>query len=430
MRHLTRFQTGCYDWAYFIREVYELTIVRPSNHTQKATATNLKQHNQALILTTVYAHEAVSRVQLARLTHLSRPAVTEITQGLIQNGLIQEIGSEMIPAKVGKRATLLTFNPDAYHVIAADVGGTKAIGALLNLHGNVLYQQRLSMEGASASESVEKILQLVAAVAAEAKRPLLGVAVGTPGIVDSQNGVVCFASNLGWKDVPLASLLSERLQLPVYIGNDTNLAALGEYRCGLGQGVNDLVVLMLGTGIGSGIIVNGRIVGGSTFGAGEIGHIPFAGLDERCNCGRRGCLETVSSGWGLAREAQRIAREHPESLLNQVGIDGEINALTVELAAAKGDVHAIALIERMGYYLGLALTNLIHLLNPRRIIIGGSLIRLGDTLFDKIKHTVRESALESLASQADIVPSKLGDHMVLLGAGALVMERELGLWQF
>jgi predicted NBD/HSP70 family sugar kinase len=149
-----------------------------------------------------------------------------------------------------------------------------------------------------------------------------------------------------------------------------------------------------------------------------------------CNCGRRGCLETVSSGWGIARQAQRVAKEHPESLLNQLGPDGEINALTVELAAARGDAHATALIERMGYYLGFALANLIHLLNPRRIIIGGSLIRLGDSLFDKIQRTVRERALDSLASQTDIVPSNLGDHMVLLGAGALVMERELGLWQF
>jgi N-acetylglucosamine repressor len=404
--------------------------VRSSNHTPKATATNLKQHNQALILTTIYAHEAISRVQLARLTHLSRPAVTEITQGLIEDELVREIASEMVPAKVGKRATLLTFNPDAYHVIVVDVGGTKAIGALLNLHGHVLYQQRLAMEGASSSESVEKILQLVAEVADEAKRPLLGIAVGTPGIVDSQNGVVCFASNLGWKDVPLAKLLSERFRLPVHIGNDTNLAALGEYRFGLGQGISDLVVVMLGTGIGSGIIVNGRIVGGSTFGAGEIGHIPFADLHEMCNCGRQGCLETVSSGWGIAQQAQRVAKEHPESLLNKLGSDGEINALTVEQAAAKGDVHAISLIDKMGYYLGFALTNLIHLLNPQRIIIGGSLIRLGESLFDRIQHTVRERVLDSLASQTDIVPSNLGDHMVLLGTGALVMERELGLWQF
>lgn len=400
----------------------------PTNHLQKATATQLKRHNQSLILSAIYAHQSVSRVQLARLTHLSRPAVTDITQGLLDNGLIREIGSEHVPAKVGKRATLLTFNPDAYHVVALDVGGTKAIGALLDLQGRVLYHRRMSMEGVAPSQSIENILRLAADIAAEATRPLLGAAVGSPGIVNTQTGIVQFASNLGWRDVPLARLLSERIKLPVFVGNDTNLAALGEFRFGLGQGINDLAVIMLGTGIGSGLIVDGRIVDGSTFGAGEIGHIPFSDLHEQCNCGRRGCLETVSSGWGIAQQAKRVASQHPESLLNQFAVDGDINALTVERAAAAGDSYAQVLVEKMGYYLGLAITNLIHLLNPRRIIIGGSLIHLGNPLFEQIQHTIKEVALASLANQTDVVASTLGDRVILLGASALVMERELGLW--
>src|SRR5258708_37569309 len=136
------------------------------------------------------------------------------------------------------------------------------------------------MEGVSPSQSIENILHLAAEVAAEATYPLLGAAVGSPGIVDVQTGTVHFASNLGWQDVPLARLLSEHLKLPVYVSNDTNLAALGEYRFGLGQGINDLAVIMLGTGIGSGFIVDGRVVGRTPFGAGEIAHTPFVGLKE------------------------------------------------------------------------------------------------------------------------------------------------------
>jgi glucokinase-like ROK family protein len=301
------------------------------------------------------------------------------------------------------------------------------VGALLDLRGRIVEQKSISTS--PGAKSLDSLYALIAGLVKQPTCPLLGIAVGTPGIVDTQTGIVHFAANLKWTEVPLASLLSERFRLPVHIGNDTRLAALGERHFGLGQGIDDLVVITLGTGVGSGIIVDGRMAWGSAHGAGEIGHIPIAGSNDACACGRRGCLETVVSGWAIARRAQQFAREHPESLLNQAGSHDEITALTVGRAAEQGDAQAIALIEHVASALGLALTTVIHLLNPRRIILGGNLARMGERFIDQVRRTVQEHALPQLADQTDIVLSDLGDKTVLLGAGALLLERELGLWQ-
>jgi glucokinase-like ROK family protein len=378
----------------------------------------------------IYAHKAISRVQLARLTHLSRPAVTELTHGLLENNLIEAIGPDRTSSRVGKRPTLLAFNPDAYHMVALDLGGDRMVGALLDLRGQIIQQKSFSTS--PGVKSLDSLCTLIAGLVKQPTCPLLGIAVGTPGIVDTQTGIVHFAANLNWTEVPLVSLLSERFRLPVHIENDTSLAALGERHFGLGQGIDDLVVITLGTGVGSGIIVDGRMAWGSAHGAGEIGHIPIAGSNDVCACGRRGCLETVVSGWAIAWRAQQIAREHPESLLNQAAsaADGDgTTVLSVGRAAEQGDAQAIALIEQVGSTLGLALTTVIHLLNPRRIILGGNLARMGDRFIDHVRRTVQERALPQLADQTDIVLSDLGDKTVLLGAGALLLERELGLWQ-
>jgi len=234
----------------------------------KVTASHLKEHNETLILREIYAHKTISRVKLAQLTHLSKPSVTELTQSLIKKGLITEAGLETVSDKVGKRPTLLAFNPDASQIIAIVLSDTAVIGTLLNLRVRIIEQQSLPMNGATSTELLELISELVQSIAVKATRPLLGITVGTPGIVDSQAGVVHLAPNLAWNNVPLAKLLAERFQIPVYIGNDSNLAAVGEHRFGIARDVDDLIVVKIGTGIGAGILAGGRVVHGSTDGAG------------------------------------------------------------------------------------------------------------------------------------------------------------------
>jgi N-acetylglucosamine repressor len=396
----------------------------------KVTPSSVKQHNESLILRAIYAHDTISRVQLAALTNLSRPSVTELTQGLMRRGLIQKVGVEQVVDKVGKKPTLLAFNPDAFQLIVIVVGDTELIGRLVNLRMQTIEQATQPLHDTVGAELVDLLLNLAKSLVEKASKPLLGVSIGTPGIVDSTTGVVHLATNLKWLELDLADLVSAHVQLPVYVGNDSNLAAVGEYRFGVGQGIEDLIVVRVGTGIGAGILADGRVVQGNVFGAGELGHVPFLNLDNQCICGRRGCLETMVSIWGIIKQAKHKALEHPNSLLNQLTSNGANGDMTIEVileALRQGDPDAVELVRTAGTYLGQALITVVHLLNPRQIILTGSLVRLGDVFFNEIRHMVEERAFTYISTKTDVIQTKLGDDSILLGAGAMLLEKELGL---
>ncbi len=393
----------------------------------KVTPAHLKKHNEALLLREIYAHESISRVRLAELTHLSRPSVTELTQGLIERGLITEIGPELVQDKVGKKPTLLALNPDVFQMIGIVLKDSTVIGSLLDLRMQIQAQQTCAMQNRRSDELIQLVIKVIQQMMQQATRPLLGITIGTPGIVDSDSGIVHIAANFGWHDLPLAHILNERFQLPVYVGNDSNLAAIGEYRFGSAQGVHDLVVVEIGEGIGVGILADGRIIQGSTHAAGELGHTPFPTLDEICVCGRRGCLETLVSLWGIRQHARRIAQQNPNSPLNTLAAGGEITIPMVLQAMEMGDPDVITLVEKAASYLGHALLIVTHLLNPKLIILTGSVVELGEHFVQQVRRTIHEHTLPHISSQIDIMVNRLDDRSILLGAGAVLLEQELGL---
>lgn len=393
----------------------------------KVTPAHLKKHNESLLLREIYAHESISRVRLAELTHLSRPSVTELTQGLIERGLIMEIGPEFVQDKVGKKPTLLALNPDAFQMIGIVLKDSTVIGFLLDLRMQIHAQQTCTMQNRRGGELVELVIEVIQNTLRQATRPLLGITIGTPGIVNSDSGIIHLTANFDWHNLPLASILSDRFQLPVYIGNDSNLAAIGEYRFGSVQGVRDLVVVEIGEGIGVGILADGRIIQGSTHAAGELGHTPFPTLDDVCVCGRRGCLETIVSLWGIRQHARRIAAENPASLLNQIANGQEITIPMVVQAVEMGDTDVIALLEKAASYLGHALLTVTHLLNPKVIILTGSVVDLGEHFVQHVRRTIHEHTLPHISSQIEVIVNRLDDRSILFGAGAFLLEQELGL---
>jgi N-acetylglucosamine repressor len=403
-------------------------MLQPNTATSKATTSYLKKHNESLILREIYAHNSVSRVRLAELTHISRPSVTELTQSLIERGLVVEIGPESVQDKVGKKPTLLALNADAYHIIGVVLTDTTASAFLLDLRMNLLSQQSIPIQDVMSDALVELVTNLIETIRQEAQRPLLGITVGIPGIIDSENGFVHVTSYFEWKDLPLGYILSERFNLPVYIGNDSNLAAVGEYRYGLGQDVKDLIVVEAGEGLGAGLLADGRIIGGHGRAAGEIGHMPFPPLDDLCICGRRGCLETLVSWWGIKRHAQLLAQQHPDSILATLTEDNrEISVATIKKAIAAGDPYILELIEKVADYLGRALMILAHLLNPKMIIITGSILELGDSFVQRVRQTIQANIPPYIADELEIVANRADKQSILLGAGAFLLEQELGL---
>jgi glucokinase len=238
-----------------------------------------------------------------------------------------------------------------------------------------------------------------------------------------RTGVVFDPPNLaGWRDVPLGELLRDELGIPVYVGNDANLAAVGERAFGAGRGIDNLVYMTVSTGIGGGVIIAGRLFVGITGTAGEIGHMTVDLAGPRCKCGNIGCLEAIAAGPAIARAGQEAVRHHPASaLLALAGGDASrVTTVLVVKAAQEGDSTARRVFDQAMRAIGVGCVNLVNLFNPRRIIIGGGVSQAGNLLFEPVRRIVAERALASARDACAIVPAGLGDDCGLYGAVALV----------
>lgn len=394
---------------------------------QKATTQQLKEHNQRLVLKAIYTGQATSRAAVANETDLTRPTVSQIVGELLEVGLVHEKGPGA--SSGGKPPTLLSFTDDAYHVIGIHAGGQETFGSVTDLRGRILFRASQPTDDTDEESVLLGICQVLDELCAQTTRPLLGIGVSTPGLVDHREGVVRYSTHLNWRDVRLGERLAVHLSsdVPIYIDNDTNLAALGEQVFGVGDGVDNMVIVMVGNkGIGAGLILNGEVYHGAGGGAGEIGHMPVNEGRAACRCGQKGCLEAVASGWSLARRAKEAAAENPASMLGVMASDG----LTVEdvcRAVQAGDATAIALAQDAGRYMGLALATLISTVNPQRVVVGGSVPELGGPYFDSLRCTVGEHTLALLADETEILPASLGPDANILGAVAQVLKIELGV---
>jgi glucokinase-like ROK family protein len=286
----------------------------------------------------------------------------------------------------------------------------------------------LSVSGRDGVLALELIYTLIEKLLAMSDKPIYGIGIGTPGLIDPHKGVIRRAVNLDWQDLPLRSLLEERYNLPCYIANDCQAAALGEYTFGENSATSNLVVLKVGRGIGSGIVLNGQLYYGDGYSAGEIGHLVVIEDGEMCACGNSGCLETVASTRAIARQAREIAQSDPDSKLFQfITTPDEINTDILLQALEAGDEDIKNIIAEAGYYLGVALANLIGVLNVQHIVIAGSAARFGLTLLAPIKNTMRRHSLSILADETRVDFSSLGQDIVIKGAASLLLANELHL---
>lgn len=313
---------------------------------------------------------------------------------------------------------------EAYY-IGIDLGGTKIAAGLVNAQGRVLGSLRDWTRGEEGAElvlhRVRSLLEQLLQQAGMAPARIAGMGIGVPGGVDWRSGVIYELPNLpGWSGLNLKQSLAGMYGWPLAVDNDANAAALGEFLFGSGQGVRDMVYLAVGTGIGSGIIQDGRLVRGARGMAGEAGHMVLEPAGERCNCGNRGCWETISSGNAIAREAKERLAKGARSIVSKLAGDGEIKAEHVFEARRLGDPLATAVTERAIFYLGLGIANLVNILNPQRVVIGGGLAGVGELLFSQVRRQVKELSFGP-AAQVEIVPARLGAETGVIGAAALAL---------
>lgn len=315
------------------------------------------------------------------------------------------------------------------YAIGVDLGGTKILTALVDGGGRVMQRHRVPTPREGPGAVVEAIAGTVDAVlqgAAVARQAAMGIGVGSPGPLDPRTGIVLEPPNLpGWHDVPLAQMLSGRLGMVTHIEHDANAAALAEWWIGAGRGIRDLVYMTISTGIGGGIILGDVLLQGVSGTAGEIGHTTIDVDGPPCGCGRPGHLEAMASGPAIARMAAEASGtgRHTVVLAMAGGDPSRITAEMVEEAARQGDAVARDVLDRAGFYIGVGVANLLNLLNPGRVIIGGGVSKAGEMLFGPIRRTVSELAFEHPARDAEIVPAALGDDVGAIGAAAVVFAR-------
>jgi len=312
------------------------------------------------------------------------------------------------------------------YAIGIDLGGSKISGALVDQVGAIAYKESLPTQAEEPVASVlgriqyciEKLQSLVDGV-------ILGIGIGVAAMTDSKRGVVIHASNLMWTNVPLRELILERMGMKwkecIWVDKDTNAAALGEMQYGAGRNSSHLLYVTVGTGVGGGMILNGRLYHGASEGASDLGHLVLDPQGETCGCGKRGCLETLSSGKAIARHTQEALRRGSESALSDMNIE-EITAYEVVEAAKKGDNLAKNILTSAGHFLGIALAYYVDLNNPELIIIGGGVSAAGELLLEPIRQTVKERSLPANFSTVKVVPAGLGVDSGAIGAASLVWQ--------
>lgn len=388
---------------------------------QKVTQDLAKQHNKRLILKTIYDEEPLSRADIARSTKLTRTTVSNVVSELMEEGLVQESGQA--PSGGGKPPTLLQMIPDARNVIGVDLSGEELRGTVYDLRGEALHQLTMPLLAETGQDVLEDLYQLLEQLADKAAAPLLGIGIGTPGLVNAQEGIIHVAVHLNWEDVPLRQLLEERFQLPVYVVNDSQAAALAQHTFDNEAAVNDIAVVKVGRGISAGIILNGQLHhGGNNSGASEIGHVRVVEGGELCACGHFGCLETVAGNKAVLRWANMIAQTNPQATLPA---DQPLTIEEVIQAYHAGDQTLKPVIEQVGRYLGISVVNLVTILNIPQIVLAGDIARFGEDLLPPLQQEITSRTLPAIAAKTKVRLSALGSDIVMQGAAALLLTNEL-----
>lgn len=364
--------------------------------SSKAAREDTRTTNRRLVLQQLFNGGVLSRADLARVTGLTAATVSTLVNELASEDLIDEADPLEDPSRVGKPPTLLRLRSHARSVVAIDLSDpTRLHAGVVDLGGNVTSRFDTSLDGISGDAAVALVLSTARRATEQASSPILGIGIGTPGVVTA-DGVVVEATGFDWHDVELQRVTEEASDLPTCVANDANAAAVAEFSRG-GHDTSHLAVIRIGSGVGAGLILNGRPFEGQHAGAGEIGHLVVDRAGPLCRCGHRGCLETF------------LSEPHLHAALNAPG------------ASREGVIAAAA--ER----LGVALASLVSILDLGDIIVSGPRELLGETFCSQATASLQQRCLQSISGAVDVRYSELGGDGVLLGAAALVLSKELGV---
>ena len=309
--------------------------------------------------------------------------------------------------------------------IGVDIGGTNIKIALVDLEGKIVYSNTTPTRADLGYEhtlgNIKLAISDLMKETNETKDTIEAIGFGFPGQIDYQAGVVRLLPNMpGWVDIPVADIMQKEFGIPTRLDNDVRVATLGELKYGAGKGCTNLVCITVGTGIGSGLVINGKLARGAKNAAGEIGHIKLSMYDgPLCGCGDFGCFEAYASGPAIVQMAKEYIMGGKSSKFKELATE-ELSPYIVAQAALQGDVVAKQIYRKIGEIIGLGLTSVINLLNPERVIIGGGVADAGEILLGPVREVVAKRAMPIQAKSVEIVPAVLGNTAGVIGASLLI----------
>ena len=360
----------------------------------------------------------ISRAGIAKQIGLSRAAVSTIVNDLIETSIIRDANQRTRTS--GRPRTLLEVNPVAGYIVGIDMGATHMRILLSNFGATAIAEKEVSINIANGPAAcIEQANTLMHEILAENGMDISMVAaigVGVPGPIDSEAGMVIAPPIMpGWDRFPIRDTLEKLWGRPVSVNNDAELGALGEWAYGAGRGARDLAYIKVGSGIGAGLLIGGRIYRGSTGSAGEIGHLTMDNDGPLCTCGNRGCLEAFSGGHAIAKRAIEAIEQGRSTQMDRFSPQ-KISAKDVSAAAQRGDLVAQQIMEDAGEHLGVAIAGLVNIFNPDIIVVGGGVAQIGDLFLEPVRMAVAKRSLPAAAENVRITTAVLGRRASSLGA--------------
>lgn len=413
---------------HFVCSTNKLIPTRIGHPLQSSTADQELVHkvNTSIVFSAFRLYAPISRAELAVKTGLSRSTVSSIINSLIDQGLVLE--SELQNSKVGRPAILLVLNPRGGAVVGIEIGVAHISIILTDFVASVLWRRRIELASdlnqLDMLQKAEGLIEEALAVAYDKGLRPLGIGLGVPGLVDNLQGKLIFAPNLRWENVPFRLMWTQRFHLPIYIENEANAAALGEYYFGAAAGVENILYLSSDVGLGGGILIDGRLFCGSRGYASEVGHMRMEPNGEKCACGRVGCWETQVGPRAVLKRVRAALDITPDSKNHHL-LRGNLDNLTFQMvvdAALDGDPLCVRAMEEVAVNLGMGIADLVNIFNPDLVVLGGALSRGETILMPVIKETVMHEALFTNTSNLNFTASAHGADAAVLGAVAMVLD--------
>lgn len=376
------------------------------------------------VLRLIWQERAISRAEIARRADLSRSTVSEVVDTLLPTGLVTEGGPG--ESLGGRRPIVLNFQDDACCILGVEMGASHVAVALTDLRGQVIdwehrhHPVRSDPEGTRAL--IAELCDASLASRKSAARRLVGIGIAVPSPVDPGQPFSLSEVVLpDWKGTSGLDFLGERYGVPVMVDNDANLGALAEHWWGAARGAHHFAYVKVGTGVGSGHVIDGEVYRGATGFAGEIGHMSIDPNGELCVCGLRGCLATHVGSPALVKRAHALLGEYPGSSLAK----GQITIDIIEKAAIDGDELALRVVRDAAEYLGIAIAGMLNLMNPSVVIVGGGITQLGDRFLLPLRETIQQRTRVHTGAVSSILMSELGWQTIAVGAASMVLKEAL-----